>query len=106
MIGNEAGTGKDGAHHVQPLIQNGYAPEQRSGWVERGRGLVGWEGDFFMTEAMHMITFTGAPGAADQAAAPADHGAAGGFPSSLPLLVGFSVFLMRALGQKLLLCLG
>ena len=39
------------------------------------------EGDFFMTEAMHMITFTGAPGAADQAAAPADHGAAGGRPS-------------------------
>ena len=46
VICNEAGTGKDGAHHVQPLIQNGYAPEQRSGWVERGRGLLGWEGDF------------------------------------------------------------
>ena len=55
VIGNDAGTGKDGAHHVQPLIQNVYAPEQRSGWVERGRGLVGWEGLFFlMTEAMHM----------------------------------------------------
>ena len=53
-MGNEAGTGKDGAHHVQPLIQNGYAPEQRSGWVERGRGLLGCEGDFFVTEAMRI----------------------------------------------------
>ena len=34
---------------------------------------MGWEGDLFSAEAMHMITFTGAPGAAEQAAAPADH---------------------------------
>ena len=34
-----------GAHRVQPLIQNGYALEERSGWVERGRGLVAWEGE-------------------------------------------------------------
>ena len=34
VIGNEAGAGKDWAHHVQPLIQNGHAPDQRSGWLE------------------------------------------------------------------------
>ena len=56
---------------MQPWIQNGYAPEQRSGWVGRGKVLVGWEGFFLggTVEAIHMITITGAPGAADQAAA-------------------------------------
>ena len=40
--GNEAGTGKDGAHRVQPLRQVDYAPEERSGRV--GRGRRGWGG--------------------------------------------------------------
>ena len=56
---------------MQPWIQNGYAPEQRSGWVGRGKLLVGWEGFFVFgtVEAIHMSTITGAPGAADQASA-------------------------------------
>ena len=44
------GVSKDGAHRVQPLIQDGYTPEAGSGRVERGRGLVGSEGDFFLAE--------------------------------------------------------
>ena len=44
------GTSKDGAHRVQPTGQNGHAPEERREWTGRGRGLVVWEGDFFLSE--------------------------------------------------------
>ena len=60
---------------------------------------MGWEGDFFLAEAMHMITFTG------YAYDPFDHGAAGGFPSSLPLLDGFSPLLPQLLLLILLIIL-
>ena len=45
-MGHEAGIGKDGAHHVQPLIQNAYAPEQQSGWMEGVGRFFPW-GPFF-----------------------------------------------------------
>ena len=54
------------------------------------RAVGGWERLFicFVTESVHMISCTCGPGAVDQAAAPADHGPARGFPCILALLVG------------------